>query len=338
MAHEVAQALAAGVDDAVERVGRDVLGADGRLERGAQVGGQRRLGDVELVEADRARGDASTSMSIQRSRNGPSSGLSACVKATSSSPQPHHFIRPMPRPPRRLDASTAAPSPDTVTTARDRWPRGRPAAAPIGPPGHGRASAAMPEWGMVDHREPSAGALAHGAAKSSDIARVRRDLGAAQIGAAAGLAARGRPAPARRAAPAARSPGRTPAPASSARAAGGAHAAQHHVDVLGLRPARPARPPRPRPGSTAASRSVTAPHTPAGEVRVRVGARVEERGRPPGVDAADEAEALEQLERGVDGRQREPGQPLAEARRRSPPRSRGARARRARDGGRAAGS
>ena len=45
----------------------------------------------------------------------------------------------------------------------------------------------MPEWGMVEHREPSAGALAHGAAKSDDIARVRRDLGAAQIGAARAL-------------------------------------------------------------------------------------------------------------------------------------------------------
>jgi hypothetical protein len=37
---------------------------------------------------------------------------------------------------------------------------------------------------MVDHRERSAGALAHGPAKTSDIVRVRRDLGAAQIGAA----------------------------------------------------------------------------------------------------------------------------------------------------------
>ena len=45
----------------------------------------------------------------------------------------------------------------------------------------------MPEWGMTEHREPSAGALAHGAAKSDDIARVRRDLGAAQIGAARAL-------------------------------------------------------------------------------------------------------------------------------------------------------
>jgi hypothetical protein len=31
---------------------------------------------------------------------------------------------------------------------------------------------------MVDHRERPAGALAHGAAKSTDIQRVRRDLGA----------------------------------------------------------------------------------------------------------------------------------------------------------------
>ena len=40
---------------------------------------------------------------------------------------------------------------------------------------------------MTEHPEPSAGALAHGAAKSDDIARVRRDLGAAQIGAARAL-------------------------------------------------------------------------------------------------------------------------------------------------------
>jgi hypothetical protein len=37
---------------------------------------------------------------------------------------------------------------------------------------------------MISHRERSPGALAHGAAKSSDIARVRRDLGAAELGAA----------------------------------------------------------------------------------------------------------------------------------------------------------
>jgi hypothetical protein len=37
---------------------------------------------------------------------------------------------------------------------------------------------------MVEHRERSAGALAHGAAKSSDIVRARRDLGAAELGAA----------------------------------------------------------------------------------------------------------------------------------------------------------
>jgi hypothetical protein len=37
---------------------------------------------------------------------------------------------------------------------------------------------------MISHRERSPGALAHGAAKSSDIARVRRDLGAAGLDAA----------------------------------------------------------------------------------------------------------------------------------------------------------
>jgi hypothetical protein len=45
----------------------------------------------------------------------------------------------------------------------------------------------MPEWGMVQHRERSASALAHGAAKTSDILRARRDLGAAELGAARAL-------------------------------------------------------------------------------------------------------------------------------------------------------
>jgi hypothetical protein len=34
---------------------------------------------------------------------------------------------------------------------------------------------------MVSHGERSPGALAHGAAKSSDIQRVRRELGAAEV-------------------------------------------------------------------------------------------------------------------------------------------------------------
>jgi hypothetical protein len=45
---------------------------------------------------------------------------------------------------------------------------------------------------MVSHRERSPGALAHGAAKSSDIQRVRRDLGAAELGAARALSAKAR--------------------------------------------------------------------------------------------------------------------------------------------------
>jgi hypothetical protein len=45
----------------------------------------------------------------------------------------------------------------------------------------------MPQWRMVHHRERSAGSLAHGAAKSSDIARVRRELGAAELDAARAL-------------------------------------------------------------------------------------------------------------------------------------------------------
>ena len=49
VADEIAQALAAGVDDAVERIGGDV--ADRGLERGGQIRGQRRLGDLQGVEA-----------------------------------------------------------------------------------------------------------------------------------------------------------------------------------------------------------------------------------------------------------------------------------------------
>ena len=52
LAHEVAQALAAPVHDAVAGVGRDVGGA---LERRAQLAGQIRLGDVERLERRAAR-------------------------------------------------------------------------------------------------------------------------------------------------------------------------------------------------------------------------------------------------------------------------------------------
>ena len=54
LAHEVAQALAAGVDDAVEGVVGDVPVADRALERGAQVVGELRLGHVEVGEGDGA--------------------------------------------------------------------------------------------------------------------------------------------------------------------------------------------------------------------------------------------------------------------------------------------
>ena len=45
---------------------------------------------------------------------------------------------------------------------------------------------------MVSHRERSPGALAHGPAKSSDIQRVRRDLGTAELNAARDLSAKAR--------------------------------------------------------------------------------------------------------------------------------------------------
>ena len=93
LADEVAQALAAGVHHAVVGVVGDVGLADRALERGAQVAGQLRLGDVELGER---RAGARTS-ARRRSRacslmNGAKSGLSSWLNATPSSPQPHHFI------------------------------------------------------------------------------------------------------------------------------------------------------------------------------------------------------------------------------------------------------
>jgi len=45
----------------------------------------------------------------------------------------------------------------------------------------------MRQLAMISHRERSPGALAHGAAKTSDIVRVRRDLDAAELGAARAL-------------------------------------------------------------------------------------------------------------------------------------------------------
>jgi hypothetical protein len=45
---------------------------------------------------------------------------------------------------------------------------------------------------MISHRERSPGALAHGPAKSTDIQRVRRDLGAAELKAAHELSAKAR--------------------------------------------------------------------------------------------------------------------------------------------------
>ena len=58
MAHEIAQALAAGVDHAVERVGRHVVGSDGGIELAAQLIGQRWLGEVEVAQRDRGLGRA----------------------------------------------------------------------------------------------------------------------------------------------------------------------------------------------------------------------------------------------------------------------------------------
>ena len=58
LADEVAQALAARVDDAVVRVVGDVRLPGRLLERRAQAGVDLRRGDVEVVEGRRALGDA----------------------------------------------------------------------------------------------------------------------------------------------------------------------------------------------------------------------------------------------------------------------------------------
>ena len=53
--HQIAQRLAARVDDAVERVEREVPPRDGLLERLPQVVRERRIGDLELIEPQRRR-------------------------------------------------------------------------------------------------------------------------------------------------------------------------------------------------------------------------------------------------------------------------------------------
>jgi hypothetical protein len=58
VADEVAKALAARVDDAVQRLGRDVRGADGVVERRAQLLWEVRLGQGEVAERDGPGGDA----------------------------------------------------------------------------------------------------------------------------------------------------------------------------------------------------------------------------------------------------------------------------------------
>ena len=52
VAHEIAQALPARVDHPVQRLGRHR--ADRRLELGPQIVGQVRLGDLDVLERDRA--------------------------------------------------------------------------------------------------------------------------------------------------------------------------------------------------------------------------------------------------------------------------------------------
>ena len=91
LAHEVAQALAARVDDAVERVVGDVRGRlrARRAARRAICG----AGMSRSLERDRrARRCARRRRPRCSRRNGASAGLSSCVKATPSSPQPHHFM------------------------------------------------------------------------------------------------------------------------------------------------------------------------------------------------------------------------------------------------------
>ena len=121
-------------------------------------------------------------------------------------------------------------------------------------------------------------------------------------------AAEGRRAPAR--GPACRRRSSTTSCSRRARRARRAQPAQHDlagVDPRARRGARRAsRPPCRRPRR----RRRPAPQRTAGQMRVAVGDGVEE-DRPAGLDAAHEAELLEELERRVDRRQRQAGQPLA---------------------------
>ena len=93
------------------------------------------------------------------------------------------------------------------------------------------------------------------------------------------------------------------------RAARGAQAAQDHLDVVGLGPGR-ARGVLRRGGVHSRVDVDDRAAAAAREVRVRLGARVEEGRGPAGIDPPDEAERLEQLEGRVDGRQRQPGEAL----------------------------
>ena len=115
LAHEVAQALAARVDDAVERVGRDVPGADGRLQRVAQPRRQRRRGDA-IDRRTRRASAVACAMSTSRWRwmNGRSAGLSTCVNDVSSSPQPDHF----------MPDETYGTGRETVAADRSTWSMG----------------------------------------------------------------------------------------------------------------------------------------------------------------------------------------------------------------------
>ena len=342
VADEVAQALAARVDDAVERVGRDVGGADGRLERGAQVGREGRLGDVELVEADRARGERGRrARRCARSMNGPSSGLSSCVKATSSSPQPHHFIW--------LIVSSA------LLCARGGPPRSAvqvdACAGMMAPRSSGRRF--RPARRSMASRAPRCQSGAWSITGSEPQARWRTERRRAATSSACAVTS-APPSSARRASCSARRPvtgatragawrrGRTRAAADAARrgserAAGAAHAAQHDVDVVGLRPVRACgrlggggvdrRVEVRRPSRTGGRRSARGARC-AGR-RARPDRRRRRGGRGRGPRRA-RGWRRPSGARGREGARR--------TRARSPPRGRGARARSARGRARGAGS
>ena len=91
---EVAQRLAARVDDAVQALdGHERRARPPASSARAQAVGQVGLGHRQVLEAHRSGSvGGPTRMPSTRSMKGARSGLSSWVNSTPSCPQPHHFI------------------------------------------------------------------------------------------------------------------------------------------------------------------------------------------------------------------------------------------------------